>query len=88
MLVGGSPLRCRTTVIAPTGGTPHDTGGMTLAEYRAHYSVWAILASPLIISADLRTIKEQHPDCLALMLNPEIVAVRQVSAVFSFFWPR
>ena len=59
------------------GGTPHSPGGMTLAEYRAHYSVWAILASPLIISADLRTIKEQHPDCLALMLNPEIVAVNQ-----------
>ena len=45
--------------------------------HRAHYSVWAVLASPLIISADLRTIKEQHPDCLALMLNPEIVAVNQ-----------
>ena len=59
------------------GGTPHSTGGMTLAEYRAHYSVWAILASPLIISADLRTIKEQHPECLALMLNREIVAVNQ-----------
>eukprot|EP01043_Picozoa_sp_COSAG02_P002482 COSAG02_NODE_57_length_43668_cov_118.217196_19_plen_612_part_00 len=59
------------------GGTPHSTGGMTLAEYRAHYSVWAVLASPLIISADLRTIKEQHPDCLELMLNPEIVAVNQ-----------
>jgi alpha-galactosidase len=59
------------------GGTPHSAGGMTLAEYRAHYSVWAVLASPLIISADLRTIQQEHPDCLELMLNPEIVAVNQ-----------
>jgi hypothetical protein len=59
------------------GGTPHSAGGMTLAEYRAHYSVWAVLASPLIISADLRTIQQEQPDCLELMLNPEIVAVNQ-----------
>ena len=37
----------------------------------------SVLASPLIISADLRTIAKDHPDCLALMLNPEIVAVNQ-----------
>ena len=35
------------------GGTPHSPGGMTLAEYRAHYSVWAVLASPLIIRCAL-----------------------------------
>lgn len=60
------------------GGTIHSATGMTLSEYRAHYSVLAILASPLILSADLRTIKQEHPDCLELMLNPEIVAVNQV----------
>jgi len=59
------------------GQTPHTPGGMTLAEYRSHYSVWAVLASPLILSADLRTLKERHPECLALMLNEEIVAVNQ-----------
>ena len=66
------------------GMTPHSTGGMTLAEYRAHYSVWAILASPLIISADVRTLKEQHPECLALMLNAEIVAVNQDPAALPY----
>ena len=31
-------------------GKGHSPGsGMTLAEYRAHYSVWAVLASPLIL---------------------------------------
>ena len=66
------------------GHTPHSSGGMTLAEYRAHYSVWAVLASPLILSADLRTIKEEHPDCLELMLNEEIVAVNQVHVMLTY----
>jgi len=59
------------------GNTIHSATGMTLSEYRAHYSVWAVLASPLILSADLRTIKQEHPDCLELMLNAEIVGVNQ-----------
>lgn len=62
------------------GGTPHTPGGMTLTEYRSHYSVWAVLASPLILSADLRSVKQLHPECLALMLNREIIAVNQDKA--------
>jgi alpha-galactosidase len=57
------------------GRTPGD--GMLLNEYRAHYAVWAILASPLILGADLRNLKQTHPACLELLLNPEIVAVNQ-----------
>eukprot|EP01051_Picozoa_sp_SAG22_P027573 SAG22_NODE_9291_length_598_cov_1.326653_1_plen_138_part_10 len=37
----------------------------------------AVLASPLILGNDLRTVARDHPDCLALLLNPEIVAVNQ-----------
>ena len=62
------------------GDTPHTPGGMTLTEYRSHYSVWAVLASPLILSADLRSVKQLHPECLALMLNREIIAVNQDKA--------
>ena len=58
------------------GRTPGNAG-MTMAEYRAHYSVWAVLASPLLLSADVRTIKAKHPECLKLMLNGEIIAVNQ-----------
>ena len=58
------------------GGTPHSQGGMTLSEYRAHLSIWAVLASPLILGADIRTIRQQHPECLELLLNPEIVSAR------------
>ena len=48
--------------------------GLTFTEYKAHLSVWAVLASPLIQSADLRTVGQRHPECLELMLNPEILA--------------
>eukprot|EP00039_Didymoeca_costata_P024125 m.9349 g.9349 ORF g.9349 m.9349 type:complete len:450 (+) comp4053_c0_seq1:62-1411(+) len=52
--------------------------GMTLTEYRAHYSVWAIFGSPLILGTDVRTL-QQHPDCLSLLLNEEIIMVNQDS---------
>ena len=40
-------------------GGRHD-GGMTLEEYRSSYSLWAVLASPIIISADLRTLEARR----------------------------
>ena len=51
--------------------------GMTLSEYRAHYAVWAILASPLILGFDVRRVAADHPECLAMVLNEDIVAVNQ-----------
>lgn len=39
--------------------------------------MWAILASPLILGVDLRNITAEHPDCLAMLLNKDIVAVNQ-----------
>jgi len=55
----------------------HHNGGMTLTEYQAEYSLWAIFASPLILSADLRSIATDHPDCLAMLKNKEVIAVNQ-----------
>eukprot|EP00316_Scyphosphaera_apsteinii_P008274 CAMPEP_0119341642 /NCGR_PEP_ID=MMETSP1333-20130426/102897_1 /TAXON_ID=418940 /ORGANISM="Scyphosphaera apsteinii, Strain RCC1455" /LENGTH=468 /DNA_ID=CAMNT_0007353669 /DNA_START=59 /DNA_END=1466 /DNA_ORIENTATION=- len=63
------------------GNTPGD--GMTLGEYRAHYSVWSVLASPLIIGTDLVTVERDHPDCLALLKNEDIVKVNQDQAALS-----
>ena len=60
---------------AKAGGT-HDKG-MTLEEYRASYSIWAVFASPMIISADLRTLEQDHPDCLAMLKNRELIAISQ-----------
>ncbi|MEW9622785.1 glycoside hydrolase family 27 protein [Rhodanobacter geophilus] len=49
-------------------------GGMTDVEYRSHFSLWAIMASPLLIGTDLRTIK---PAALKILLNREVIAVDQ-----------
>ena len=56
--------------------------GMTLREYESHLALWAIIQSPLIQSADLRTVGERHPECLKLMLNQEIIQVNQDVAGF------
>ncbi|HEY0198767.1 MAG TPA: glycoside hydrolase family 27 protein [Rhodanobacter sp.] len=49
-------------------------GGMTDIEYRSHFSLWSIMAAPLLIGTDLRTIK---PDALQILLNKEVIAVDQ-----------
>jgi alpha-galactosidase len=49
-------------------------GGMTDVEYRSHFSLWAIMAAPLLIGTDLRTIK---PDALEILLNKEVIAIDQ-----------
>lgn len=52
--------------------------GMTLAEYAASLSIWAVLASPIIISADVRTVGQRHPECLAMLLGSgEVLAISQ-----------
>jgi len=49
-------------------------GGMTDVEYRSHFSLWAIMAAPLLIGTDLRTVK---PEALKILLNKEVIAVDQ-----------
>src|SRR6202047_2735814 len=49
-------------------------GGMTDVEYRSHFSLWAIMAAPLLIGTDLRGIKA---DTLEILLNKEVIAVDQ-----------
>ncbi len=42
---------------------------MSLAEYRSMYSVWAVLASPLILGNDVRALaRGEHLQCLELLL--------------------
>ncbi|ESQ85246.1 hypothetical protein AEAC466_05915 [Asticcacaulis sp. AC466] len=49
-------------------------GGMTPAQYRAHFSLWAILAAPLIAGNDLA-----HMDAatLDILTNRDVIAVDQ-----------
>jgi len=47
---------------------------MTTTEYRAHFSLWAILAAPLIAGNDVRTMS---PETRAILTNREVIAVDQ-----------
>lgn len=49
-------------------------GGMTVPEYRAHFSLWAILAAPLIAGNDLRSMT---PEIQKILTNREVIAVDQ-----------
>ena len=51
-------------------------GGMTTAEYRAHFSFWCLLAAPLIAGNDL---KNMPPEIKEILTNKEVIAVDQDS---------
>jgi alpha-galactosidase len=47
---------------------------MTDTEYRSHFSLWAILAAPLIAGNDLR---DMRPEIHDILTNKEVIAVDQ-----------
>jgi len=49
-------------------------GGMTNTEYRAHFSMWCIMAAPLLAGNDLRNMSQATIDILTA---PEVIAVDQ-----------
>ncbi len=50
--------------------------GLTLTESQAHFSLWCLLAAPLMAGNDLRTMSA---DIRNILTNPEIIAVNQDS---------
>ena len=50
--------------------------GLTTNEARAHFSLWCILAAPLIAGCDVTSMLPQTAD---ILLNPEVIAVDQDS---------
>ena len=69
--------------LAPYAGPGHwndpdmleiGNGGMTEAQYRAQFSLWAILAAPLIAGNDLR---QMTAAIRAILTNREVIAVDQ-----------
>jgi alpha-galactosidase len=71
--------------LAPYAGSGHwndpdmlevGNGGMTADEYRAHFSLWAILAAPLIAGNDLAHMDETTR---AILTNKQVIAVDQDS---------
>ena len=55
-------------------GKSHIGKGMTDVEYRSHFSLWALMAAPLIAGNDIRNMDEFTRDTL---LNREVIAVDQ-----------
>ena len=51
-------------------------GGMTYEEYKTHFSLWCMLASPLIAGNDLQNMT---PETKSILLNKEIIALDQDS---------
>ncbi len=49
-------------------------GGMTTTEYAAHFSLWAMLAAPLIAGNDLSVMTKDTHDILT---NPDVIAIDQ-----------
>jgi len=49
-------------------------GGMTVTEYRSHFSLWCILAAPLMAGNDLRSMSGEVAEILT---NREVIAVDQ-----------
>jgi alpha-galactosidase len=49
-------------------------GGMTTTEYRSHFSLWALMAAPLIAGNDLRSMTPEIHDILT---NNEVIAIDQ-----------
>ncbi len=49
-------------------------GGMNLAEYRTHMSLWAMLAAPLLAGNDLA---KMTPETLSILTNKDVIAIDQ-----------
>jgi len=49
-------------------------GGMSVDEYRAHMTLWALLAAPLLTGNDIRNMT---PQTLAILANREVIGIDQ-----------
>ncbi|KAL2227343.1 UNVERIFIED_CONTAM: Alpha-galactosidase 3 [Sesamum indicum] len=49
-------------------------GGMSYHEYRAHFSIWALMKAPLLIGCDVRNMTQETFEILS---NEEVIAVNQ-----------
>ena len=52
-------------------------GGMTLTEYRSHFTMWCMMAAPLILGNDLRSASSAIQ---AILTNAEVIALDQDAA--------
>lgn len=66
-------------------------GGCSDVQYRTHFSVWAMMGSPLMIGCDIRNMSDET---LKILTNKEVIAIDQDSAacqvmpVYTIDWER
>jgi alpha-galactosidase len=56
------------------GGATREYSGLTREESRTHMTLWSMLASPLILGNDIRSMSD---DVKAILLNKEVITVDQ-----------
>ena len=61
-------------VVGMDGAGNVGMGGCTFEEYRTHFTLWAMLNSPLMIGCDVRNIRQESLDILT---NADVLAVNQ-----------
>ena len=61
-------------VIADSGETMPKLGGCTDEEYRTHFSLWAIMNSPLMIGCDIRRMT---PATKEILTNKDVIEINQ-----------
>ena len=61
-------------VIADSGEALPKLGGCTDEEYRTHFSLWAIMNSPLMIGCDIR---KMTPATKEILTNKDVIAINQ-----------
>lgn len=61
-------------VITDSGETAPKLGGCTDEEYRTHFSLWAIMNSPLMIGCDIR---HMTPATREILTNKDVIAINQ-----------
>jgi len=49
-------------------------GGMTYDEYKSHFSLWALMKSPLLIGCDVTNMSNQTK---TILMNSEVIAISQ-----------
>jgi len=64
-------------VIGMNGKGAQSLGGCTKEEYRTHFSIWSMFASPLMIGCDARNVDDES---FAIMTNKDVIAINQDEA--------
>ncbi len=64
-------------VVGMSGAGNVGIGGCTTEEYRTHFSLWALLGSPLMIGCDIRNMTEETKE---ILMNKDLIAINQDKA--------